>query len=285
MRDLERTAARPGPESPDATPTVDVTTAHGFVGFFAALLIATVTAPVGISGAVFLLPVQLSILRVPNPSVTPTNLLFNVVAAPGALARYRQRQQLAGPLTRQLIAGTLPGVIAGSAIHVYFASGPRSFRVLAALVLLPIGAWLLLRDPYATAHRGNAFNPRAITGLALVTGTLGGIYGVGGGSILGPILVGSGMSVASVAPAALASTFATSCVGVATYALLSLTRGADIAPDWPLGLICGAGGLIGGYLGARLQPRLPETGLRRLLGALAVALAITYLSQAIGQLP
>ncbi|MFF5230234.1 hypothetical protein [Dactylosporangium sp. NPDC000521] len=43
------------------------------------------------SGAVFLFlflfPVQLSVLHVPSPAVTPTNLLFNVVSGPGALAR------------------------------------------------------------------------------------------------------------------------------------------------------------------------------------------------------
>ncbi len=56
-------------------------------GLIAGLLISLVTAPVGVSGAVFLLPVQLSVLAVPSPSVTPTNLLFNVVAGPGALLR------------------------------------------------------------------------------------------------------------------------------------------------------------------------------------------------------
>ena len=40
-------------------------------------------------GAVFLLPIQLTVLDVPSPAVTPTNLLFNIVAIPGALARYR----------------------------------------------------------------------------------------------------------------------------------------------------------------------------------------------------
>jgi uncharacterized membrane protein YfcA len=47
-----------------------------------------------------------------------------------------------------------------------------------------------------------------------------------------------------------------------------------------LGLLCGLGGLCGGYLGARLQPRMPETALRLLLGALAVGLASLYLTQA-----
>jgi len=78
-------------------------------GLAAGLLIATVTAPVGVSGAVFLLPVQLSVFGVPNPAVTPTNLLFNVVAGPGALWRYRHDGALRGDLTRRLVLGTLPG--------------------------------------------------------------------------------------------------------------------------------------------------------------------------------
>jgi hypothetical protein len=38
-----------------------------------------VTTPLGVSGAVLLLPVQLSILGVPSPAVTPTNLLSDKV--------------------------------------------------------------------------------------------------------------------------------------------------------------------------------------------------------------
>ncbi|MGW1221930.1 sulfite exporter TauE/SafE family protein, partial [Streptomyces californicus] len=38
---------------------------------------------------------------------------------------------------------------------------------------------------------------------------------------------------------------------------------------------------IGGYLGARLQPHLPETALRLLLGALATALGAAYALQAL----
>jgi uncharacterized protein len=56
----------------------------------AGLVIAALTTPVGVSGAVFLLPVQVSLLGVPSPAVTPTNLLFNVVATPGGLLRYRR---------------------------------------------------------------------------------------------------------------------------------------------------------------------------------------------------
>jgi hypothetical protein len=47
-----------------------MTVLTGVLGFVAGLLISVLTAPVGVSGAVFLLPVQLSILGVPDPAVT-----------------------------------------------------------------------------------------------------------------------------------------------------------------------------------------------------------------------
>jgi uncharacterized membrane protein YfcA len=248
----------------------------------AGLLISIVTAPVGVSGAVFLLPVQLSIFGVPNPSVTPTNLLFNVVAGPGALWRHSRTGALRGPLTRRLVAGTLPGVVTGAVVRVFALPGPSVFRLLIAALLLPLGLWLCTRTLRPVRKRGCAEpSPRTVTGLALAVGVVGGIYGIGGGSLLGPILVGRGTPVSRVAPAALASTFTTSLVGAATYALLSLTSSAEVAPDWRLGLACGTGGLIGGYLGARLQPHLPETALRLLLGILAAALGALYAGQAL----
>ncbi|MFI1422917.1 sulfite exporter TauE/SafE family protein [Streptomyces sp. NPDC020731] len=253
-------------------------------GLAAGLLIATVTAPVGVSGAVFLLPVQLSVFGVPSPAVTPTNLLFNVVAGPGALWRYRREGALRGDLARRLVLGTLPGVVIGAAIRVFALPGPGVFRLLIAILLLPLGLWLCLRALTPAHHHHQQpptgdLPPRTLTGLALAVGVIGGMYGIGGGSLLGPILAGRGLPVARVAPAALAATFATSLVGAAAYALLSLVSFGDITPDWWLGLACGTGGLIGGYLGARLQPRLPERALRLLLGTLATALGALYAAQ------
>lgn len=256
----------------------------GMLGLVAGLLIAAVTVPVGVSGAVFLLPVQLSILNVPSPVVTPTNLLFNVVAAPGALLRYNRHGSLAGPLTRQLVAGTLPGVIAGAVIRVYAIPGPQTFRLLVSAFLLPLGVWLVTRTLRAPHNQPPQREPsrRSITALALIVGIIGGIYGIGGGSILGPVLAGRGIPVAKVAPAALASTFLTSITGAVTYAVLALIHTGDgIALDWLLGLACGIGGLLGGYLGARLQPRVPDKTLRLLLATVAIALAALYITQAI----
>src|SRR5438094_4977061 len=124
------------------------------VALAAAYAIAVLATPAGISGAVLLLPVQVSVLGTPSPAVTPTNLLYNVVATPGALYRYWRQGQTGGRLALVLIAGTLPGVIAGSVIRVELLPGPRVFALVVAAVLVPLGTWLTLTRP--PGHSGPA---------------------------------------------------------------------------------------------------------------------------------
>ena len=77
------------------------------------------TTPAGVSGAV-LPPFQASVLDTHIMAIAPTNLVYNIIASPGALYRYWRQGQTGGPLTRLLIAGTLPGVIAGCVIRAEF---------------------------------------------------------------------------------------------------------------------------------------------------------------------
>ena len=251
------------------------------IGALLAFLLALATTPAGVSGAVLLLPIQLSVLHVPSPSVTPTNLLFNVAATPGGLLRFWREHRLRGPLTG-LLVGTLPGVIVGAILRVEVFSGERSFELIAALVLLPLGLWLLLGAQNLTRPRPEPTrrHQQATWLLALVVGTIGGLYGIGGGSILAPILIALGYSVYEVAPATLAATFLTSLAGIGTYQILQLIHGGTIAPQWILGAFLGAGGFAGSYCGARLQRHLPERNLRRLLGLIACLVAARYLQTA-----
>jgi uncharacterized membrane protein YfcA len=248
------------------------------VGALCAFCLALVTTPAGVSGAVLLLPVQISVLGVASPAVTPTNLLFNIFSTPGALTRFARERRLCGQLPAMLVAGTLPGVIVGAVIRVQWLSDAHSFTLVAAGVLLPLGLWLLLgsqrmpRQPPESTRRLRL----AIWALALLVGVVGGIYGIGGGSLLAPVLIALGYSVYEAAPATLIATFLTSIAGIATYQVLQLSHGGTIAPDWTLGLFLGAGGFVGSYCGARLQQRLPERSLRRLLGVVACLIAARY---------
>ena len=262
------------------------------VALFAACVIAAISAPAGISGAVLLLPFQVSVLGTPSPAVTPTNLLYNVVATPGALYRYWRQGQTGGRLSAVLVAGTLPGVVAGSLIRVKLLPGPVVFDLVVGAVLLPLGLWLTLTRPAGPGAPAGPSEPARngeptgtarripvplLLAAAAVTGCVGGIYGIGGGSILAPLLIGSGRRPDEVAPAALASTFVTSIAGVVTFTILSVNQNLPAAPDWPTGVALGVGGLAGGYAGARFQSKLNDTLIRRLVGVLVVAIGVRYL--------
>src|SRR6202050_3263062 len=117
------------------------------VALVAAFAVAVLATPAGISGAVLLLPFQVSVLGSPCPGVTPINMVDNVVATPGALYRYWRQGQTGGRLALVLIAGTLPGVIAGSVIRVELLPSPHLFDFVVAAVLIPLGAWLALTRP------------------------------------------------------------------------------------------------------------------------------------------
>jgi uncharacterized protein len=84
--------------------------------------------------------------------------------------------------------------------------------------------------------------------IAAVVGCVRGIYGVGGGSALAPVLIADGHPPSRAAPAALASTFVTSVAGVVAFTVLAAHHQGR-PPDWPTGILLGLGGLAGGYAG------------------------------------
>src|SRR5580704_9028980 len=150
------------------------------VALAAAFVIAGLASPAGISGAVLLLPFQVSVLGTPSPAVTPTNLLYNVVATPGAIYRYWRQGQTGGGLTRVLVAGTLPGVVAGSIIRVELLPGAQVFDLVVGAVLAPLGTWIALSRPHphaGPARSGQTIATPVLVALSAAIGCVGGIYG------------------------------------------------------------------------------------------------------------
>jgi len=165
-------------------------------------------------------------------------------------------------------------------ISVELLPGPRVFDLVIAAVSLPLGAWLALTRPAPPEDPKRQARPipvPVLVALAAAVGCAGGIYGIGGGALLAPILIGLGRRPSEVAPAALAATFVTSVVGVLSFTILSAHGPGAAAPDWPTGIALGLGGLAGGYTGARLQSRLPDAMIRRLVGVVILSIGIFYL--------
>ncbi|MBT8331312.1 MAG: sulfite exporter TauE/SafE family protein [Deltaproteobacteria bacterium] len=264
----------------------------------------------GISGAFLLLPFQMSVLGFTSPSVTATNFLFNVTGTPGGVYRYTQECRFVWPVAMLIITGIIPGVLIGYYLRITYLPDPIIFKFFVGCVLLLI-ALKLLREGFSgattTAAKNCSLTDRVqaasiemktthfdfkgatysfatakLLGLALAVGIIGGVYGIGGGSIIAPFLVTFfGLPVYAIAGAVLLGTFVSSLAGVTFYSLIPI-NGAVAAPDWLLGILFGVGGLMGMYLGARAQKYVPARWIKLLLGGVIITVAGKYILRFLG---
>ncbi len=276
------------------------------VPFLVAMLISLCTSTAGVSGAFLLMPFQVSFLGFVGPAVTPTNHLFNVLACPSGIYRYIREGRMVWHITAMIIVGTVPGVVLGSLSRIYLLPDTRSFKLFMGLVLVYIGSRMVkkvlggARGPKKAAAGGAlkvhierfslrrleysyqgevyGFPPITLMALTIFIGVVGGAYGVGGGSIIAPVLVSLyGLPVHTIAGATLMGTFCTSVTGVIFFTLFGrITGRANLQPDWLLGVMLGAGGVVGMYLGARAQKFLPARAIEILLAMVVTGTGLKY---------
>ncbi len=258
------------------------------VSFFISFLCASG----GISGAFLLLPFQVSILGYTSPSVSATNHLYNIFAIPFGVYRYWKEKRFFYPLTLIIILGTLPGVFLGYFLRIGFFEEVKRFKLLVGLVLFVIAIRLIYE--FFAVKKETKFSPNPpqivafnwkvlefiysaqnfkinsfiISFLAFFIGIIGGIYGIGGGALMAPILLAFFRLPPYVfAGATLAGTCVTSIAGVIVF-----TLGGN-QPDWLLGLLFGIGGAAGLWFGARIQKYLPQKVIR-----LIITMAVLFIS-------
>ncbi len=286
---------------------------YWWVPLVVSFLISLVTSTGGVSGAFILLPFQMSVLGFVGPSVSSTNLLFNIVAIPSGVFRYARDRRMVWPLAWTIVITTLPGILAGALIRIVYLPDPRSFKLFAAFVLAYLGIRLCLdllkksklseKAPNKSfevsspsmslkqvSYLFNGVAHRVATWklflLSFVVGIVGGTYGIGGGAMIAPILVTVfRLPVHSVAGACLFGTFVSSIGGVLFYTGLAplfggggngMAASVSISPDWLLGLLFGVGGAAGMYLGARFQRFVPARVIKTILAAAMLFIAGKY---------
>jgi uncharacterized protein len=263
------------------------------------------TSMAGISGAFLLLPFQMSVLGFTTTSVTSTNFLFNVTGTPGGIYCYMKECRFAWPVALTIVAGIIPGVLIGYYIRIRLLPDPKSFKLFVGIVLLCV-ALKLIRDAWARkiSDRDNScslsdrvdnlsmglkrtrfdfkgathsFSTGSLLLLAFTVGIIGGTYGIGGGSIIAPFLITLfKLPVYTIAGAVLLGTFASSAAGVAFYSLIPIA-GAVAPPEWMLGILFGAGGLLGTYCGAKMQKHISEKWIKLILGIIVLIIASRYI--------
>jgi uncharacterized protein len=275
------------------------------VPFLVALVTSTFTSTAGVSGAFLLMPFQVSYLGFAGPGVTPTNHLYNVIAIPIGVYRYIREGRMIWPITSIIVVGTIPGVVFGSLARIYLLPDAHTFKLFMGCVLLYIGVRMVQKvlsprgkkaaspggalrvtmrrfdaGGLVYSYRGEEYSisPATLFGLSAFIGIVGGAYGVGGGAIIAPILVSMyGLPVHTIAGATLTGTCLTSIVGVFFFAALGWGTGrTDLRPDYPLGSLLGVGGLLGHYVGTRIQKYLPARAIEIVLALVVTGTALRY---------
>ena len=229
---------------------------------------------VGGGGSILAVPLLLYVVGMPDPhQAIGTSALAVAVNAFANLIPHARARHVRWQPALIFAACGLVGAFAGSSIG-KVVDGHR-LLILFALLMLVI-AVMMLRGRKATGDGPvveRRLNPWRLGVIGLATGTLSGFYGIGGGFLVVPgLILGTGMPTIAAIGSSLVAVGAFGMTTALNYAVSGMVQ-------WPTALLFIAGGIGGGWAGARLAKRLSaqRQTLTRLLGCMLVVVALYML--------
>jgi hypothetical protein len=209
---------------------------------------------VGGGGSILAVPLMIYVVGVRNPHVAIGTSAFAVAAnaAVGLFHHARQRNVIWRCGGIYALAGIV-GAFAGSTAGKHFDGQRLLFWF--ALVMILVGVLMLRRRhdsgvPGVACHRGNAGK---VLSFGLGSGVFSGFFGIGGGFLIVPGLIGStNMSMLNAVGTSLVAVTAFGLTTSLNYALSGLV-------DWPLAGVFIAGGVMGSMIGTTAAKRLANT--------------------------
>ena len=221
------------------------------LGAGAGVLVGFTLGLVGGGGSVLAVPLMVYLVGVRNPHIAIGTSAFAVAinAAAGLLSHARAgtvKWRCGGMYATAGIVGAFAGSSLGKLV------AGEKLLVLFALLMLVVGV-LMLRgrgnpgEPGAECNREKA--PKVL-GFGLGTGAFSGFFGIGGGFLIVPGLIGStGMPILNAVGTSLVAVTAFGLTTAFNYALSGLV-------NWPLAFTFIAGGVLGSIAGMKLAQRL-----------------------------
>lgn len=240
------------------------------------LVAGLVGSVVGLGGGLIATPILVSSGFAPAAAAASSLFVSLGNAAASTASYWRQRRVHAGALVR-LAAPAVPGTVLGA-----LASGavmPTAFKALLAVLLAAFVIHILVyRRPGAGAARPAARMAALAAAASFFAGTLSSFFGIGGGIIYVPLLLGVlGLTMRDAVATSQAVLVPVSLAGVLSHAALG-------HPDYWQALLLMSGAMAGGYIGARLSARATEGRLRvavsAVMGLASAKLAVDSVAEA-----
>ncbi|MBT8216080.1 MAG: sulfite exporter TauE/SafE family protein [Acidimicrobiia bacterium] len=225
----------------------------------------------GVGGGLLVVPGLVLWLHFEQRRASATSLATIVASSAAALARFGLDGAVDVDRALVLLIGAAAGAylgarIAGRIPNHWLARGFVAITVLSALRLAIGGS-----DPAAGGLVSGMVGVAVLIAVGFGAGMLSATLGVGGGVVFVPALVTlAGLEQQAAQGTSLAVILPTVLIGTTVHA-----RAGRI--DWPVGALAGAGGILGGLVGAQVALGLPADVLSRLFAGFLVVMAVRML--------
>jgi uncharacterized membrane protein YfcA len=225
-----------------------------FLGFVIALAISLT----GVGAGSMTTPLLILLLRISPATAVGTSLMFGAIVKIASIPSYAFRRQVNLRILGLLLAGGLPGVLAGSYALERLKHGPYQGVLYAALGTLIVGTALLRLYRVFRPHPQPTTRDRShwLPWFALPIGAEVGFSSAGAGALGSLLLLG-------MTPLTAAEVVGTDlCFGLGLSAVGSLIQLGAGNFDGALLLKLVAGGLCGAFTGSALAGRIAQRPLR-----------------------
>ncbi len=231
-----------------------LTTLQYLLGAASGVLVGFVLGLVGGGGSILAVPLMVYLVGVPSPHVAIGTSAFAVaINAATGLANHARAGTVKWRCALVFAAAGIAGALAGSTLGKSVDGHKLLF--LFAIVMVVVGVLMLRRRDHAgdgSVMLGRDNAPKLVA-FGLGTGAFSGFFGIGGGFLIVPGLIGAtGMPMINAIGSSLVAVTAFGLTTAANYAWSGMI-------DWPLALAFIVGGFAGSFLGTRLAGRLAET--------------------------
>ncbi len=220
----------------------------------------------GVGGGIVMVPLLLLVARLEDRRAAATSLAAIVPASAAGVITYAAHGDVAVGVAAVVAAGAMGGSLLGTRLlrrlHV------DVFRWLLAALLVAAAVQMVVALPTRDGDLALTWaSAPAMLALGLVTGILSGLFGIGGGIVVVPVLVAAfgasdlvakGTSLLVIIPTAITGTVANARRGM-----------VDVRSGLAVGLAAAAASAVGALLAGRLSPRASAM----LFAALLVAFA------------
>ena len=223
----------------------------------------------GVGGGVVMVPLLVLLARLEDRRAAATSLLAIVPASAVGAATYAARGDASIPVAALVAVGAMAGSVVGTSLLRRVRVDVFRWLLVALLVVAAVQLVLTVpsRDGDLTLTWASV---PAMLALGLVTGVLSGLFGIGGGVVVVPVLVAvfgasdllaKGTSLLVIIPTAITGTAA------------NLRRGmVDLRSGLAVGIAAAAASAVGALLAGRLSPRASAVLFAALLLVFAVQL-------------